>query len=197
MVAITERYPRQAYPRSKGDNDGRCGRERRINRRHHGCGPITVTYVDRDYATPHSGARPADPAMGSALSLELHTAASTIAIPTIRTVAADLAARADFDLDSIDDLRMAADELCAMLVRIAADNVTLSCRFTVRSERIEVVAEVDIDDMADSLPTGSFGWRVLECLADQVSAVSLPAEPGRRGQVRITLVKGAVRAQQP
>jgi serine/threonine-protein kinase RsbW len=197
LAAITERYLRQAYSRSKGDNDGRCSRERRINRRHHGCGPITVTYVDRDCATPNGGARPAESSTRSALSLELHTAASTIAIPTIRTVAADLAARADFDLDSIDDLRMAADDLCAMLVRIAADNATLSCRFTVRPERIEVAAEVDIDDAADSLPTGSFGWRVLECLADQVSAVSLPAEPGRQGRVRVTLVKDAVRAQQP
>ncbi|MDQ2881987.1 MAG: ATP-binding protein [Actinomycetota bacterium] len=133
----------------------------------------------------------------SVLSLELHTAASTVAIPTIRTVAADLAARADFDLDSIDDLRMAVDDLCAMLVRVAAAGASLHCTFTVRAERIEVAAETDVDDLADPLPTGSFAWRVLQCLADEVGATSVPAEPGRRGRVRITLAKDALTAPQP
>ena len=58
------------------------------------------------------------------------------------SIAADLAARAHFDLDSIDDLRMAVDEAWAMLARIAAPDAahgaTLWCRFTVWSERIEV-----------------------------------------------------------
>ncbi len=126
------------------------------------------------------------------MSIELHTAASAIAIPTIRTVAADLAARADFDLDSIDDLRMAVDDVCAMLVRMAAMDATLSCRFTVRAEQIELAAEVDADDSVGPLPTRSFGWRVLESLADEVRAEVLPGAQGRRGRVCITLVKGAV-----
>ncbi len=129
------------------------------------------------------------------LSVELYTPAGTMAIPTIRTVAADLAARADFDLDAIDDLRMAVDDACAMLVRIAAAKATLGCRFTVGLERIEVTVEVDVDDGADPLPMGSFSWRVLECLADEVSAVTLPAEPGQRGRVCIALVKNAVTAR--
>jgi serine/threonine-protein kinase RsbW len=130
------------------------------------------------------------------LSFELHTAAATIAIPTIRTVAADLAARADFDLDSIDDLRMAVDDACAMLVRVAAHDATLSCRFVVRPDRIEVVAGVEVDDVVE-LPTGSFSWRVLECLADEVSAVPQAPEPDHRGRVCISLAKHAVAAQEP
>ncbi|PZS37822.1 MAG: anti-sigma factor, partial [Pseudonocardiales bacterium] len=117
-----------------------------------------MTYVDSGCSMPHRGAD--SNSDESVLSLELRTAASTVSIPTIRTVAADLAARADFDLDSIDDLRMAVDDLCAMLVRIAAADATLCCTFTVRPERIEVVAETDVDDLADPLPTGSFAWRV-------------------------------------
>ncbi|MGH3864742.1 MAG: ATP-binding protein [Pseudonocardiaceae bacterium] len=156
-----------------------------------------MTYVDRDNPASNGGAWPADPSGEEPVRFfELRTAASSMMIPTIRTIAADLAARADFDLDSIDDLRMAADDLCGMLVRIAADTATLNCRFTLRPERIEVTADVDVDDGADPLPTGSFSWRVLECLADQVAAVSLPAEPGRRGRVGVTLVKDAARAQQ-
>lgn len=140
------------------------------------------------------------------LLIELNTTASAMAIPTIRTVAADLAARADFDLDSIDDLRMAVDDVCAMLVRIAALHATLSCKFTVRADRIELAAAVDADGSVGLLPTRSFGWRVLESLADEVSASYLPGAPGsgvhgsgvQGSGVRacITLAKGAVTAPQ-
>lgn len=130
------------------------------------------------------------------LSIELHTNASAMAIPTIRTVAADLAARADFDLDSIDDLRMAVDDVCALLVRLAAVNAMLSCRFTVRAERIELAAQVDADDFADPLPTRSFGWRVLESLADEVSAEYLPGASGQGRRVCIILAKDAVTTPQ-
>ena len=157
-----------------------------------------MIYVGRDRSTPNGGA-PSGYLCDeeSALFLELRAAASTNAIPTIRAVAADLAARADFDLDSIDDLRMAVDELCAMLVRVAAADGMLSCRFTVRPERIEVAAEVDVDGAAEPLPTRTFGWRVLECLADEVTAGTLPAQHGQYGKVCITLVKFAATAQQP
>jgi serine/threonine-protein kinase RsbW len=97
--------------------------------------------------------------------IELHTTASTVVIPVIRTIAADLAARAGFELDSIDDLRTAVDDACAMLVRITAQGAI-----------------------------GSFGWRVLECLAEEVKACAVPAQPGQRGRVRITLGKQAVTA---
>lgn len=130
------------------------------------------------------------------MSLELRTMASAIAIPTIRMVAADLAARADFDLDSIDDLRMAVDDVCAMLVRIAAQGATLSCSFAVRTDRIELTAEIDADALADPVPTTSFGWRVLESLADEVSVVHLPGVQGGGGKVCITLAKGAVAVPQ-
>ncbi len=136
---------------------------------------------------------------GPVVSIEMRTVASAIAIPTIRTVAADLAARADFDLDSIDDLRMAVDDVCAKLVQAAAQDGTLRCRFTVLAERIEVAAEVEADHLVDPLPTGSFDRRVLESLVDEVSGLFLPGEPVEvglparvgQGRVRITLIKGA------
>ncbi|MGH4011098.1 MAG: ATP-binding protein [Pseudonocardiaceae bacterium] len=153
--------------------------------------------MNSDHSTPHDPAASLTPAGGeSVLAIELQTAASAIAIPTIRTVAADLAARADFDLDSIDDLRMAVDDVCTMLVRVAALDATLSCKFTVRAEQIELAAEVDSDDSADPLSTRSFGWRVLESLVDEVSTQYLPDVRGQRGRVCVTLIKGAVTAPQ-
>lgn len=156
--------------------------------------------MESDGSTPDLGATDPGATLPSlsgeepVLSLELHTTADAIAIPTIRTVAADLAARADFDLDSIDDLRMAVDDVCAMLVRIAVLNATLSCWFTVRTERIELAAEVAANDSVGPLPTRSFGWRVLESLTDEVSARFLAGGQGESGRMRITLAKGAVTA---
>jgi serine/threonine-protein kinase RsbW len=158
---------------------------------------VTVTCVDSDGSTLDLGsAQPNSSREEQVLSIELHTVATPVVIPTIRTVAADLAARADFDLDSIDDLRMAVDDVCALLVRIATLNAMLSCKFTVRAEQIELAAEVDADDSADPLPTRSFGWRVLESLADEVSARFLPGAQGQHARVRITLAKGAITAPQ-
>lgn len=144
------------------------------------------------------------------MSIEMRTMASATAIPTIRTVAADLAARADFDLDSIDDLRMAVDDVCAMLVRAAAQGGALSCRFTVSADRIDVAAEVAADHLVDPLPTGSFDRRVLESLVDEVSCLFLPGassadvsnfdgSPTRAGlgTVHITLTKSAPMAPPP
>jgi serine/threonine-protein kinase RsbW len=123
---------------------------------------------------------------------EIHTAASTCAIPTIRTVAVDLATRAGFDFDSIVDLRVAVDDVCAKLVCLAAANVTLSCSFwTVWLERIEMTAEVDVKTMTDPLPRGSFGWWVLQCLADEVTALVLPSDTGRGARVCLILIKYA------
>jgi serine/threonine-protein kinase RsbW len=129
---------------------------------------------------------------------ELHTAASVTAIPTIRMVAADLAVRADFDLDSVDDLRMAIDVACVLLVGLAARNATLSCTFTIRPDRVELAVEVEVEDVADPLIPGSLGWRVLNCLADEVNALVLPAaEPGQHGLVCITVAKDIATTQRP
>ncbi len=156
-----------------------------------------MTYVGKDYSSSNGGAPPQGVShAGMALSLELRAAGTTVVIPTIRTVAADLAARADFDLDAIDDLRMAVDDLCAMLVRIAAADATLRCRFTVSPERIEVAADIEVDEPAQPVSTRTFGWRVLECLADDVRVVSLPGAVGQRARVCITVAKDAAPAPQ-
>lgn len=111
---------------------------------------------------------PSEPVTTGSSTVEIRTAASASLIPTVRAVASDLAARADFDLDAISDLRMAVDEACATLVGLAAPGSALRCTFDVRGDGIDVSAEVQAVAGA-SLPTGSFGWRVLQTLADQVS----------------------------
>jgi serine/threonine-protein kinase RsbW len=130
------------------------------------------------------------------VTLEVRSVATPMLVPTIRTVAADLAARADFDLDAISDLRMAVDEACATLIGAASPEARLTCTFTVMPDRIEV--DVTIPLPADSpgsgatVVTDTFGWRVLQTLADKVLVVQLPGSDGGPDQVGIRLDKRAI-----
>lgn len=134
---------------------------------------------------------------GQASTLEVRTEADPAMIPTIRAVAADLAGRADFDLDAISDLRMAVDETCATLVAIAAPGSALTCTFTLLTDMIEVDAAVTVSpgEGASSVATDAFGWRVLQTLADNVVALDLPETDGRANRVGIRLEKRAATDQ--
>lgn len=124
-------------------------------------------------------------------TVEVRTTANAALIPTIRAVASDLAARADFDLDAISDLRMAVDEACATLVDVAAPSSTLRCTFLVRPERIEVRVEVQAGRADAAVSTDTFGWRVLQTLADDVETHSVPGTDGNGPTVGIRLDKRA------
>jgi serine/threonine-protein kinase RsbW len=124
-------------------------------------------------------------------TVEVRTSATAALIPTIRAVASDLAARADFDLDAISDLRMAVDEACATLVDAADPTSVLLCRFLVRPERIRVHAQVQSAKPETVLSTDTFGWRVLQTLADEVEVLHEPAVEGRSATVGIRLDKTA------
>jgi serine/threonine-protein kinase RsbW len=103
--------------------------------------------------------------------VEVRIAASAAQISAVRVVAADLAARQDFDLDAVSDLRMAVDEACATLVPLAAPGTMLSCQFLVGIDVIEVIAQVAVPGPTQ-VPQNTFGWRVLSTLTDEVQAIS-------------------------
>jgi serine/threonine-protein kinase RsbW len=127
--------------------------------------------------------------LDGASTVEVRTSASAALIPTIRAVASDLAARADFDLDAISDLRMAVDEACATLVDVAAPSSVLRCTFLVRPERIEVHAQVRAGHPDSAVSTDTFGWRVLQTLADEVTVHHEAATDGSGPTVGIRLDK--------
>jgi serine/threonine-protein kinase RsbW len=102
--------------------------------------------------------------------VEVRVHADPALIPSVRAVAADLAARADFDLDAVSDLRMAVDEACSALVPLAAPGGQLRCAFTVADGRIAVVARVPIETTTE-LRQDTFGWRVLDTLTDSAEVL--------------------------
>ena len=90
----------------------------------------------------------------------------------LRTATASLASRLQFTLDEIEDLRIAVDEACAILLALASLEAVLSCRFTVTGDALTVDATVPTDNPSSvRLPSGeSFAWQVLSALTDDVSA---------------------------
>lgn len=106
--------------------------------------------------------------------IEVRVLADPSLIASVRAVAADLAARADFDLDAVSDLRMAVDEACSALMPLAAPGGQLRCGFVVSEGSIEVICRVPVLRPAE-LRQDTFGWRVLTTLTD--STAVLDADP--------------------
>lgn len=111
--------------------------------------------------------------------IEVRSSARAANIAPVRVVAAELAARADFDVDAISDLRMAVDEACAELVQLAEDGATLSCRFRLSDENMEVTV-FTTPRAGTKLSPRSFGWHVLTALVDDVTPITTDGLAGIR-----------------
>lgn len=123
--------------------------------------------------------------------VEVRISARPALIPTVRTVASDLAGRADFDLDSISDLRMAVDEACTTIVGLARRDSVLSAKFVLSPEKIEVIVSTPSPTADAEVRTDSFGWRVLQTLADEVSTVRGTDGAPEALAIRLTKHSGA------
>lgn len=88
----------------------------------------------------------------------------------LRTATAGLAARLQFALDEIEDLRIAVDEACAMLLAIAVRNTELQCRFAVVDDALTVEVTVATVRGARLPSESSFAWKVLTALTTSASA---------------------------
>jgi serine/threonine-protein kinase RsbW len=129
--------------------------------------------------------------VGKQDDIELRLGAQLVHLPIIRSVAASIAIRADFDLDSIADLRLAVDEACSTLITRATPETVMACRFTVGEDELRFAGEVvSPDEGAPS--TNSFGWRVLTTLADDASAWVEPDGEAHRLHIELSKRKPAV-----
>lgn len=107
--------------------------------------------------------------MSATDEVELRIGATLTNLPIIRSLAASIAMRADFDLDSIADLKLAVDEACSTMITRAAQAATLRCRFTIDADEIRFTVTVPAAN-SDAPDTASFGWQVLTTLTDGASA---------------------------
>ena len=129
------------------------------------------------------------PGSGRRTEVELRIPAEGAYAAIVRTTAAGLAARLDFTIDEIEDLRIAIGEASALVIPQADPDTDLVCRFGLRpgSMTVELDAEAVDEPEADR---DSFAWQVLETLADEVSAGSSGGHFRTRFTVRSQVATG-------
>jgi serine/threonine-protein kinase RsbW len=104
--------------------------------------------------------------------VEVRLPAAGAYLSVLRTATAGLAARLDFTLDEIEDLRIAVDEACAILLQQAVPGSVLSCVFELIGESLRVTVSAPTTD-GRAPERDTFAWTVLAALAGEVdSAVS-------------------------
>ncbi len=101
--------------------------------------------------------------------LELRVPTSPSQLPAVRAMTGDLAMRMDFDLDAVEDLRLAVDEASATLAAIALGDEPLTVVFEASRDALRIDAWVPTAPGTE-VPRDGFGWAVLEALVDSVES---------------------------
>jgi len=111
--------------------------------------------------TTPGGARRAD--------VELRLPADGAYASVLRTTTAGLAARLDFTIDDIEDLRIAASEASALVLPEADEGTDLQCEFWL--DPGELVLSLTVTSSTPTPPDeDGFAWQVLSTLASEVTA---------------------------
>jgi serine/threonine-protein kinase RsbW len=152
-------------PASTAGSYGRSStaeRARRASTRHGTAGGSGGSSTREDTA-------PQVPDTGTQDQVNIRMPADGAYLSVLRTATAGLAARLDFNLDDIEDLRIAVDEACAMLLGQAVPGSNLECSFTLSPDEMSIT--VSVPSLNPRPPSGdTFAWTVLSALAGSVAA---------------------------
>jgi len=138
--------------------------------------------ADPGPAAPSDGAGAAAGPLMTARPVDVAADQVTIRMPAdgaylsvLRTATAGLAARLDFTLDDIEDMRIAVDEACAMLLSQAIPGSSLECSFALSPDDMTITVSVPcLNPRSPSSET--FAWTVLSALAGTVEAQAGPGD---------------------
>ncbi len=96
--------------------------------------------------------------------VQLRVPADSAYAAVLRTTTAGLAARLDFTIDDIEDLRIAVGEASAMVLPQADPGSDLTCLFHLQQTRLRLTLVVHTSDPRPP-DYDSFAWQVLTTLA--------------------------------
>jgi serine/threonine-protein kinase RsbW len=113
--------------------------------------------------------------------VELSVPARADYVATVRLAAAALSAACDLTVDDIEDLRLAVDEACALMLPLAAPDSALDTRFEPTPGCLGVQVSV-LAAGETSIDRSGLGWTVLDALS---SSVETSDDDGRL-QIAIT-----------
>lgn len=89
-------------------------------------------------------------------------------VTLLRTVVSGIAARRDYTLEQVDDLRMAVEEAAVLLLR-HADGAPLELNATMGPEELRVELSTNVTGTDPVLDPSSFSWMILQALTDDLS----------------------------
>jgi serine/threonine-protein kinase RsbW len=119
--------------------------------------------------TEDTAATTAVPGELTADFVQIRMPAESAYLSVLRTATAGLAARLDFTLDEIEDLRIAIDEACAMLLAQAIPGTDLECGFQLGADQVTIT--VSVTAAQARIPAkDTFAWTVLSALAGSVDS---------------------------
>lgn len=104
-------------------------------------------------------------------------------VSTLRVTSASLAARCDLTVDEIEDLRLAVDEACALLLRATNHGTAIDARFELTPGCLAVEVSAPNSHDAAAPDRGGLAWAVLSALATSVDVHT------RDGALVITVTK--------
>ena len=100
--------------------------------------------------------------------VELRLPVDSAYVSVLRATTVSLAARLDFTIDDIEDLRIAVGEASAMVLPSADQGSDLVCRYFMRPGEVSITVEVSSSD--PELPEeDGFAWQVLSALTTDTS----------------------------
>ena len=106
---------------------------------------------------------------GRRADVELRLPADSAYVSVLRTTTAGLAARLDFTIDDIEDLRIAVGEACAMVLPKADQGGPLLAEFFLAPSLLTVRVTVHGTEIGEP-DLDSFAWQVLDTLASSATA---------------------------
>jgi serine/threonine-protein kinase RsbW len=121
--------------------------------------------------------------------VQIRIPADVAYVSILRMAAAGLAARRELTVDDIEDLRLAVDEACALLLPHADKGSTLDATFELTHGGLDVNVSVASPDPAE-VDRNGFAWTVLGALASRVDVMHAD------GQLTIRLTKSREAAAQ-
>jgi serine/threonine-protein kinase RsbW len=105
--------------------------------------------------------------------VELRVPADGAYVSVLRTLTAGLAARLDFTLDDIEDLRIAVSEAVAMVLEQADLGAELVCSFELHRPRLTLTITTAAQS-PEAPDYESFGWQVLATLTAEAGITAAP-----------------------
>ena len=106
---------------------------------------------------------------GAKADVSLRVPADGAYVSVLRTMTAGLAARLDFTVDDIEDLRIAVGEACALVLPQAEPGGDLEAEFHQDHGALTISVRVETADRAEP-DHESFAWQVLSTLSTEDTA---------------------------